>query len=89
MYYLDSTVTPPVYRVVYWDGSTWGNEAAIELEFDGGTPSAALHDCLGNIDAIVYAPTGGPVYEGAFFGAIEGSPCFTGGGGIIFAEHRN
>lgn len=83
-----------IHYVCYTDDLvTWEDCAEIELAFDDGTRLGAqdtsLWDCVGNMDA-VSLPGRLASMEGAFFQSSRGPACFgPGGGGIVFAEHRN
>lgn len=76
----------------------WVLEDVEGFDDDDGDLDADIHNCLQNVDAIVYA-SGGNVHEGAFFrelGYEHEEGCFSTNeeesgsfGGIVYAEHRN
>ena len=85
------------FYVTYWDGSTWGDDAAIEFVWDGSTTSGPDNECISNISALVHK-NGAVIHEGMFFLLLDSDLCDATGlhhsssgydSAIVFAEHVN
>lgn len=72
------------YKVIYWNGYSWGDEADVDFQWDpagaGGGPS---HNCIGYPTAFVN-PDGANTREGMFFRILDTdtSVCYSAGSGV-------
>ena len=75
------------YSVLYFDGSSWGDETSIDVEFDGG--DAIDQECLENIYTLSHG-NGRARNEGALIRTTPGDACFDmAAGGIAFLQLTN
>ncbi|HJN73016.1 MAG TPA: hypothetical protein QGF58_03685, partial [Myxococcota bacterium] len=102
MYFKDYTTTPEVWKVIYWDGSDWVDEAEVDFVWDSASTGPS-DKCIANIHAIVHKD-GSTIHEGMFFRLLDddADECKIVGGGfdddgtvdpddaaIVFAELAN
>ena len=48
------------FKVIYWNGTDWEDEADIEFTWEGSTTSGPTDDCAGNVATVIYASGGAP-----------------------------
>lgn len=75
------------YTVVYFDGTSWGDETAIDIAFEGG--DTIDQTCLENIYTLSHG-NGRARQEGALIRTVPGDSCFDmSAGGIAFLQLTN
>jgi hypothetical protein len=90
------------FKVVYWNGTDWEDEANIEFTWEGSTTLGPTDDCAENVATVIYSSGGAPKEGMAMkmldtndcpnFGTIGSTGLDSGGGSqaaIVFANLDN